>query len=290
MKYWVYKDSRILGPFDKSDVAGLPGMDASTLVCAGEAAAAGEGDWRPAGDVTDLAALPLERGAAWSVDDLSSTFGLLDRLQLDAAGLIGDDEFPGAAEDLFQDADMKRTFGDLLAPRPGVDEAELRRAKARAEELTVQLELLYKRLAELETGQTNLVHRLAEKELELRSRPQPPADPALESFRREASAAAAPAAPAPDAPAVPSEAPPATTGFAADWPGPAGGGALPSFPSLASPPPAPPLPQPPAPPSAQQAAPVPPAPPAVSAPPASSPVPLDWAIAPPAPAAPESRP
>jgi hypothetical protein len=184
VKYWVYKDSRILGPFDKNSVAGLPGLDASTLVCAGESAAAGEGDWRPAGDISDLAALPLDRGAAWPIEDMSSTYGLLDKLQLETAGLIGDDEFPGAAEDLFQDADMKRTFGDLLSPRPTVDEAELRRAKDRAVELTVQLELLYKRVAELEAGQTSLVHRLAEKELQLRTRAPSDAAPAAENLRR----------------------------------------------------------------------------------------------------------
>jgi hypothetical protein len=176
VKYWVYKDSRILGPFDKNDVAGLPGLDASTLVCAGDSAAAGEGDWRPAGDVAEFAALPLHRG--WSFDGPPSTFGVLDKLQLDSAGLIGDDEFPGAAEDLFQDAEMKRTFGDMLAPRPSVDAAELRRAKNRTAELTVQLELLYRRVAELEAGQAGLTHRLSEKEEELRSRPEPPPAPA----------------------------------------------------------------------------------------------------------------
>ena len=177
MKYWVYKDSRILGPFDKNTVAGLPGLDASTLVSAGESAAAGEGDWRPAGDISDLAALPLDRGAAWPIDDMSSTYGLLDKLQIETAGLISDDEFPGAAEELFQDPSMKATFGDLLSPRPTVDEAELRRAKDRASELTVQLEMLYKRVAELEAGQTNLVHRLAEKELQLRAKFVPPPAP-----------------------------------------------------------------------------------------------------------------
>ncbi|MFI5361556.1 MAG: hypothetical protein ACHQ49_06275 [Elusimicrobiota bacterium] len=184
MKYWIYKDSRILGPFDKNSVAGLPGVDSSTLVCVGDDAAAGEGDWRPAGDLPDLAALPLDRGAIWPDGDVPSTIGLLDKLQIEAAGLIGDDAYPGAAEDLFQDADMKRTFGEMLAPKPSVDEAELRRAKERAVELTAQLELLYQRVAELETGQTNLVHRLAEKELQLRARAGVVPSPAVELLNK----------------------------------------------------------------------------------------------------------
>jgi hypothetical protein len=293
VKYWVYKDSRILGPFDKNSVAGLPGLDASTLVCAGESAAAGEGDWRPAGDVSDLAALPLDRGAAWPIDDMSSTYGLLDKLQLETAGLIGDDEFPGAAEELFQDPGMKQAFGDLLAPRPSADEAELRRAKDRATELTVQLELLYKRVAELEAGQTSLVHRLAEKELQLRSRfaaaPPPDASPDIAPAPAALSAAPPSIAPATPPPVSPTPASPAAP---SDWQSPAGAGAFPSFPSFGAPASAP-IPVPPAPtlfapPAARPAATPPPAPP--DAPPAAPPVappavppspskpaPLDWA-------------
>lgn len=196
MKYWVYKDSRILGPFDKNAVAGLPGLDASTLVCAGEAAAAAEGDWRPAGDVDDLAALTLDRGAAWPDDGPYSTLSLLDKLQIDAVGLIGDDEFPEAAENLFQDAEMKKTFGDLLS-RPSVDEAELRRAKDRAAELTAQLELLHARVAELEAGQSNLARLLAEKNTQLLAEKKPQLREPAETASVPAPAAPAETAPAP---------------------------------------------------------------------------------------------
>jgi hypothetical protein len=165
--------------------------------------------------VAELGALAFERGPAWPSGDLPSTYGLLDQLQIDAAGLIADDEFPNAAEDLFQDADMKKTFGDLLAPRPTVDEAELRRAKDRVSELTVQLELLYKRVAELESGQTNLVHRLAEKEMLLRRQPPPPPPPSVEAFLRQVAQPPV-AAPAPEVP--PFEASAAPPLFAAEAP------------------------------------------------------------------------
>ena len=130
MKYWVYKDSRILGPFDKDAVAGLPGVDASTLVSAGDPASSAEGGWRPAGEVNELGSLGLGARPSWSVSDpdLPSGYGVLDRLQIDAAGLIGDDDFPGLAADLFQDADMKRDFADLLTPKTPAGDAELSRA------------------------------------------------------------------------------------------------------------------------------------------------------------------
>ena len=231
MKYWVYKDSRILGPFDKNAVAGLPGLDASTLVCAGEAAAAAEGDWRPAGDVDDLAALELDRGAAWPDDGPSSTLSLLDKLQIDAAGLIDDDEFPEAAENLFQDAEMRKTFGDLLS-RPSVDEDELRLARNRAKELTAQLDLLHARVAELEAGQSDLAQLLAEKNARLLAE--------KELLLREPPAAAFVPAPAEQAPAASATLVPAASAnpapVAGEPPAPAAAsGALPAIPQLASP-------------------------------------------------------
>ncbi|MDE2491180.1 MAG: DUF4339 domain-containing protein, partial [Elusimicrobia bacterium] len=202
MKYWVYKDARILGPYEREDLSGLPGVDAATLVCAGESASPGEGDWRPAGDVAELSGLSASRGLSWSPEEPPSTFGLLDKLQIDAAGLVGDDDFPGAAEALFQDADLRRSFDDLLSPRPSVDESALKRARDQISELTVQLEMLYKRVAELESSQTHLVHRLAEKELLLRRQPPPPPPPTLEALLGEAPPPAAPA-PSPAEPSVP---------------------------------------------------------------------------------------
>ncbi len=180
MKYWVYKDSRVLGPYDREAFAGLPGVDSSTLVSVGDAGA-GEGDWKLAGEIPDLAALGLER-ASWAVlgaGDIPSTQGMLDRLQIDAAGLVGDEDFPAGAEELFQDADLKKGFADLLAPRPSADEAELRRAKDRATELAFQVEALHKRLNDLETSRAELMHRLAEHEAAARA-PQaaPPPAPA----------------------------------------------------------------------------------------------------------------
>lgn len=235
MKYWVYKDSRILGPFDKDAFAGLPGVDSATLVSAGETAAAGEGGWLPAGEVSDLAAVAADSGVSWPHDAPPSTYGLLDMLQLESAGLVGDDDFPGAGEDLFQDAEQKKNFEDLLNPRPAAAEAELRRSKDRVSELTFQLELLYKRVSELESSQTDLMHRLAEKEAALRSAPQAPPAPAP----AVAPSAAPPAVP--QQPPVVRQVPPtADAGVpgvlpAQDWPSAPSGGVIPSLPSLAGP-------------------------------------------------------
>ena len=118
MKYWVYKESRILGPFDKEAVSGLPGLDSGTLVCAGDPAG---GAWTPAGELSELAG--ITSGGPGPVDDFPSSAGLLDQLQIESAGLIGDDEFSASfAEEMFQDAGFKRGFADILAPRAAGDE------------------------------------------------------------------------------------------------------------------------------------------------------------------------
>lgn len=164
MKYWVYKESRILGPFDKEAVSGLPGLDAGTLVCAGDPAG---GSWIPAGEHDGLTRI----AAGGLLDEFSSDSELLDQLQIDASGLVVDDEFPNSfAEELFKDASFKKDFKDILSDRISADEAGARRARDKISELTAQLETMYRHISELEAGQTDLARRLAEKDLELHTR------------------------------------------------------------------------------------------------------------------------
>jgi hypothetical protein len=227
VKYWVYKESRILGPFDKEAVSGLPGLDSGTLVCAGDPAG---GSWVPAGELDGLTGV----SAPSALDDFPSTSGLLDQLQIDSAGLVGDDEFPGAfAEELFQDASFKQGFSDVLSARAPSDDAEARRAREKISELTAQLEAMYRHISELEAGQTDLARRLAAKDLELRSHGSVP--PATDSAG--AAAAGAKTFLSPAAPRIPGGPPPvAAVPEAAlppsEWPqAPAAGPS--SFPSFA---------------------------------------------------------
>ncbi len=189
MKYWVYKESRILGPFDKEAVSGLPGLDSGTLVCAGDPAGSA---WVPAGELSDLTGFS-SGGAGGLLDDFPSSGSLLDQLQIDSAGLIGDDEFPNSvAENLFQDAAFKKDFQDILSDRISTDESSARHAREKISQLTTQLEAMYRQVTELEAGQADLACRLASKELELRTR---------------VPGAVAQAASSMEAPAVPDEAP-----------------------------------------------------------------------------------
>lgn len=163
MKYWVYKETRILGPFDKEAVSGLPGLDAGTLVCVGDPSGS---SWVPAGELDGLTGISAA-GAGEGFEPLPSSMGLLDQLQIDSAGIVGDNEFPDSlAENLFQDAAFKKDFSDILSSRVEPGEPEARHAREKISELTAQLEVMARRISELEAGRTDLAHRLAEKERE----------------------------------------------------------------------------------------------------------------------------
>ncbi len=249
MKYWVYKESRILGPFDKEAVSGLPGLDSGTLVCAGDPAG---GAWAPAGELAELGR--LASGGPGPVDDFPSSAGLLDQLQIESAGLLGDDEFSAAfAEEMFQDAGFKRGFADILAPRASGDEAEARGAREKISELTARLEAMYRHVSELEAGHTDLARRLAAKDLELRARGIEPAAapastpvPAAESVKTFLSPAPPPIPGGPPPVAAVPAAAEAAAPAPAEWPAApdAGPASFPSFggeafaPPAANPPPA----------------------------------------------------
>lgn len=164
MKYWVYKESRILGPFDKEAVSGLPGLDAGTLVCTGDPS--GGNAWVPAAELdgfSGLAAVPV-------YDDIPSSSSLLDQLQIESSGLLGDDEFPASfSEDLFQDAGFKKDFGDILNDHISPDEREARRSREKILELTNKLESMFRQVAELEAGKSELARKLAARDFEVRT-------------------------------------------------------------------------------------------------------------------------
>lgn len=164
MKYWVYKESRILGPFDKEAVSGLPGLDAGTLVCAGDPS--GGNAWVPAAELDGFSGF----AAAPFYDDIPSSSSLLDQLQIESAGLLGDDEFPASfSEDLFQDAGFKKDFSDILNDHISPDERQARLSREKITELTTKLESLFRQVAELESGKSELERKLAARDFEVRT-------------------------------------------------------------------------------------------------------------------------
>ncbi|MEK7657259.1 MAG: hypothetical protein AAB412_05845, partial [Elusimicrobiota bacterium] len=92
MRYWIYQDCRILGPFPPEDLGSVAGISHDSLVCEEKAAGMAEGDWRQLGAVDELSsALRAGSGAV-----IASGKGNFDWFQeesqaaLEAIGSLGD--------------------------------------------------------------------------------------------------------------------------------------------------------------------------------------------------------
>lgn len=143
MRYWVYRDAQILGPWAREDLAQEGGLRADTLV----SAEGGSMDWRCAEELADLSGLyvsslaPSPQGP--SVD---YEYGVLERLQFETLGLEAENGEWLAG--IFDTSGPRIHGAGLTAPA-----ADLLASQNRVRELTDQLNLLTKRVAELEGQQ-----------------------------------------------------------------------------------------------------------------------------------------
>jgi len=93
MRYWVYQDSRILGPYSREDLLGMPGIHGSSLICEGAASGTGDADWKPLLSVPDLADALTAQGPAMGLPPALDSFGQFQQeahAYLDNLGMGGD--------------------------------------------------------------------------------------------------------------------------------------------------------------------------------------------------------
>ena len=64
MRYWVYQNSRVAGPFDRQELSALRGLTAETLVCPEHSGGMEEKDWASVGSIEELASMPARASAA----------------------------------------------------------------------------------------------------------------------------------------------------------------------------------------------------------------------------------
>ncbi|MDD5628553.1 MAG: hypothetical protein PHU21_05785, partial [Elusimicrobia bacterium] len=150
MRYWVFKDSQILGPLAKEDFGLVGGVRPETLVCAEGDAGRADADWLCAEEVGELSGLCATAPRAPAGDLLEPGFGLLERLQAETLPLPGEGGSEGWLTDIFSPA-SRIPAADLPKPDEATRQA-LQDSQARIQELTSQLEQLNRRLAELEAA------------------------------------------------------------------------------------------------------------------------------------------
>ena len=153
MRYWVYKDSQILGPLAKEDLGLAGGVRPETLVCAEDDAGRLDSDWRCAEEVGELSSLCAAAPAPAPVGEdifLKPGFDLLEQLQFETLALPREEDGDGWLTDIFSPP-ARSPAADAHRPDESTRQ-ELRYAQTRSREILTQVELLSRRLAELETA------------------------------------------------------------------------------------------------------------------------------------------
>jgi hypothetical protein len=197
MKYWVFNDSRILGPYSREELAGIEAVHSGTLVCQEGTSGVADGDWRALEAVPELAGLALAGAPAggFAGSPYSDTFDVSDP--------VGGAWPPPFADD--------PRFGFWMQ-----EEAEA----GRTVEFAKTLAEMREQMARNERRQDEILDRLNAKDAQLHERDRELLDlrarlALYESgAARPAAQAAAPvmkAAPAPAAAKAPSLPPPAQT-------------------------------------------------------------------------------
>lgn len=134
MRYFIYKDSQISGPFSREELAQVSGLRPETLVCEEGISGGHDGDWKTIGQVSELADL-----------DGSSPVSLVQRQPWEGdvveAG-PGDRNLPTG----FGETDSR----EWETPWAKEDPAALFQAEGKIQELNHQLETLRSRFAEWE--------------------------------------------------------------------------------------------------------------------------------------------
>ncbi|HAM35327.1 MAG TPA: hypothetical protein DEB40_11315, partial [Elusimicrobia bacterium] len=96
MRYWIYKDARILGPLTKEDLGMTVGLHPDTLVCPEDSGGGGDIQWKCVEDVPELAGICVKSSMRLGEDVFADQgFGNLECLHNDS--LAFSDQVPADA-------------------------------------------------------------------------------------------------------------------------------------------------------------------------------------------------
>src|SRR6476661_5450167 len=93
MRYFVYKDSEVLGPFTPEDLERSVPLRPDTLVCEESVSGRRDSDWRLLGEIAELSGSVLTAPPLPAEEPLSAaSAGLLERLELDSVGVPSEND------------------------------------------------------------------------------------------------------------------------------------------------------------------------------------------------------
>ncbi|MBI5630528.1 MAG: hypothetical protein HY921_06565 [Elusimicrobia bacterium] len=134
MRYFIYKNEQILGPFSPQEMEQAEDLRSETLVCAETVSGRMESDWKSIEEISELSDLKFARLVDLTPKEGEEP-GLMERLELETFS----EPLPGKApervvSELFQDGNIQ----------------ELSQAQGQVRELTAQIKALEGRLAKLQ--------------------------------------------------------------------------------------------------------------------------------------------
>ena len=207
MRYWVYHESRLLGPLAKEDLSSVSGIHGDSLVCEEGSAGVADKDWKTVASIPELSGLGASASSAGSpLLTAEAGFDSFQRLAHESLDKLGISS-PGLTS-VFDDARWLDPLGDLSGLVDPDDQMQADRSHVL--ELEDRLLQLKGQLEKYETRQDEILGRLGEKDRLLTDRERE-----LEALRerlaaletRDQSAVEAPPRPAPKTPAPAPEAP-----------------------------------------------------------------------------------
>ncbi|MFH1725252.1 MAG: hypothetical protein ABII00_11615 [Elusimicrobiota bacterium] len=179
MRYWVYQDSRILGPFGAEEIASVPGLHGDSLVCGEGALGTKEQDWQPLQSVLEPAETSLGGAEGGGAPSASLAPGVVseafESFQDEAHAAL---ESIGVSEEWAAEIQRDPRLSPLWGVLPGHLRSGAQSAERETRELEARLCELKDQLESNEKRQNEILDKLNEKDRLLAEK-----DRALENLR-----------------------------------------------------------------------------------------------------------
>ncbi|MBI4349655.1 MAG: hypothetical protein HY553_22660 [Elusimicrobia bacterium] len=198
MRYFVYQDAQIMGPFTREDLGQVQGLHGDSLVCPEGSVGNKDTEWRSAREIGDLSTLFGAGPGLKAAPALELTAGgppdFYDRLGEETRSILGGFGYAGEwTSGVFEDPDFFRHWGSLVDSATARSE-ELELAQIKTHDLEKNLDIMGEKLARYERQQNEILERLNQKDRALEEKRKameamenrlPQLEKALEAAREE---------------------------------------------------------------------------------------------------------